>query len=392
MAGALAGTTVLEIASYVAGPYAGVLLADMGATVIKVEAPPDGDPYRGWGEERYSPTFCSVNRNKQSLLLDLRRPDGRDAFLRLAARADVVIENLRPGVVDRLGVGYEAVRARNPRIVYCSLSGFGQDGPYRDRPGYDTLGQAMSGLLSLLTDRAAPRPMGISLSDHLTGIFACYGILCALLARERTGKGQRVETSLLRATVAFIGENAARYLAGGEVPDRASRTRLAQVFAFTGGDGLPFVVHLSSPPKFWEGLTAALERPDLRADPRFASRPARQRHYDELRALLAEVFATAPRAVWLERLLAHDVPCGPLNTLAEAFEDPQVRHLGMVTETRHPQLGSVRLTANPVTLSATPPQLAAPPPALGEHTEAVLRAAGYSAAALAELRAAGAIP
>jgi formyl-CoA transferase len=392
MAGALAGTTVLEVASYVAGPYAGVLLADMGATVIKIEAPPDGDPFRGWAEGGYSPTFCSVNRNKQSLLLDLRQPAGRDAFLRLADTADVVVENLRPGTVDRLGIGYDAVRARNPRIVYCSLSGFGQDGPYRDRPGYDTIGQAMSGLLSLLTDPAAPQPMGISLSDHLTGVFACYGILCALLARERTGEGQRVETSLLRATVAFLAENAARYFANGEVPDRAARTHLAQVYAFRAGDGLPFVIHLSSPPKFWQGLVAAVERPELLADPRFVDRPARQRHYDVLHALLSDVFATAPRAHWLDRLLARDVPCAPLNTLAEAFEDPQVQHLGMVVGARHPRLGAMRLAASGVTLSATPPELTAPPPALGEHTEAVLRTAGYGPADLDALRAACVIP
>lgn len=393
MAGALAGITVLEVASYVAGPYAGVLLADMGATVIKIEAPPDGDPFRSWSDAGFSPTFASVNRNKQSVVLDLRQPAGRDAFLRLADGADVIVENLRPGVVDRLGIGYETVAARNPRLVYCLLSGFGQDGPYRDRPGYDTIGQAMSGLLSLLTDRDDPRPMGISLSDHLTGLFAAYGILTALVARGRSGQGQIVETSLLRATTAFLAENAARYFAGGRVPDRGARTRLAQVYAFRAGDGLPFVVHLSSPPKFWQGLVAAVERPDLLTDPRFVDRPARQRHYPELQALLSDVFATAPREHWLERMLARDVPCAPLNTLEEAFADPQVQHLNMVQEVTHPRHGTMRLAANAVTLSGTPPdEPAAPPPALGEHTAAVLRAGGLSDAEVATLRAAGVIP
>ena len=203
MAGALEGTKILELASYVTGPFAAMLLADLGASVIKVEAPGQGDPFRGWGKAGYSPTFCSMNRNKRSLTLNLQAPEGRAVFLRLAGDADVVIENMRAGVVDRLGIGYEAVRGVNPRIVYCSISGFGQDGPYRDRPGYDTIGQAMGGLLSLLTDLSAPRGVGISIADHVTGIFACYGVLGALLARERTGEGQKVETSLLQAVIAF---------------------------------------------------------------------------------------------------------------------------------------------------------------------------------------------
>jgi formyl-CoA transferase len=205
----LAGIRVLEVASYVTGPYAGALLADMGAEVIKIEEAEQGDPFRGWGKGGYSPTFRSVNRGKRSVAIDLRSVQGRDIVLRLADRADVVVENYRPGTVDRLGIGYAEVRARNPRVVYCSISGFGSSGPYRDRPGYDTVGQAVSGLLSLLTDLDRPRPMGISLSDHLTGLYACYGVLAALVGRGVNGQGRRVETSLLQATTAFLAENAA---------------------------------------------------------------------------------------------------------------------------------------------------------------------------------------
>ena len=215
----LRGLRVVEIASYVTGPYAAALLADLGADVVKVEERTKGDPFRGWGKGGYSPTFRSVNRGKRSMGLDIRTAAGRDAVLGLIDRADVLIENHRPGVMDRLGLGYAAVTARNPRLVYCSISGFGETGPYRDRPGYDTVGQAVSGLLGLLTDLDAPLPMGISLSDHLTGVFACYGILAALVGRGIDGAGRRVETSLLRATTAFIAENAARYFDEGESPD-----------------------------------------------------------------------------------------------------------------------------------------------------------------------------
>jgi len=230
----------------------------------------------------------------------------------------------------------------------------------------------MSGLLSVLTDREDPKLPGISLADHLTGVFACYGILGALLARERTGKGQRVETSLLQAGVAFLGEHAARYFASGKPPTRETRVRSALVFAFLGSDGLPFVIHLSSPQKFFEGLVAAVERPDLLSDPRFKTRPARVEHHGELVKTLSGIFASAPRARWLERLLAHDVPSAPLNTLAEVFADPQVRHLGLRTSTTHPVRGTTDAVLPAVRLEGTPLEIRLAPPLLGEHTAEVL--------------------
>ncbi len=259
----LGGLQVLELATYVTGPYAGALLADMGADVIKIEERTRGDPFRGWGKGGYSPTFRSVNRGKRSIAIDLRTEAGRSVAEGIARKADVVIENFRPGVVERLGMGYEQVAAINPAVVYCSISGFGSSGPYRNRPGYDTVGQAMSGLLGLLTDLEAPRAMGISLSDHITGLYACYGVLTALVGRGLSGKGRHVETSLLQATTAFVAENAARYLDDGDVPTRATRAHIAQAYAFTAGDGRPFVVHLSSPPKFWLGLVEVVGQPNL---------------------------------------------------------------------------------------------------------------------------------
>jgi crotonobetainyl-CoA:carnitine CoA-transferase CaiB-like acyl-CoA transferase len=387
----LQGITVVEFADYVTGPYAGALLADMGARVIKIEAPGRGDPFRGWGAGGYNATFCSVNRGKESITLDLRLPEGQEVARALAQRADVFIENHRPGVAARLGVGWEQLHELNPRLIYCSISGFGQDGPYRDRPGYDTIGQAMGGLLSLLTDRLDPKGMGISLSDHLAGVFAAYGILAALVGRGVTGQGQYVETSLLQATVAFTGENAARYFESGEVPDRAHRTHTAQVYAFVAGDGLPFVIHLSSPQKFFVGLTRAVERPDLAADPHFADRNARQRHYRDLEAILQETFRQQPRATWLDRLHAEDVPAAPLYDLAEVFADPQVQHLGMERTLHHPERGPVRLVESAVRLSAMPEPPDQPPPLLSEHTAALLAELGYDAAAVERLRATGAL-
>ena len=313
MPGALEGIRVVEFASYVSGPYAGMMLGDLGAEVIKVETPGKGDPFRGWGRVDYSPTFGSVNRNKKSIVLDLKTDAGKADAKRLAASADVLIENMRAGAMERLGLGYEDLTPANPRLIYCAITGFGTTGPYAKRPGYDTVGQAASGLLSLLTDLDNPRPMGISLSDHLSGMVAAQGILAALIARGVSGRGQRVDTSLLEATLAFCGENAANYFESGKTPNRAMRTHRAQVYAFVAGDGKPFVIHLSSPAKFWEGLVRVVAKPEWLADPRFANREMRGKNYEALHAGLAQVFSTDSRAVWLDLLQAEDVPAAPLN-------------------------------------------------------------------------------
>ena len=391
MNGALEGIRVLELASYVTGPFAALLLADLGADVVKIEQPGQGDPFRGWGEKLYSATFCSLNRNKKSVTLDIRRDEGRDIFLKLAAGSDIVIENFRPGTMEKRGLGYEAIQALNPKVIYCSISGFGQKGPYRDLPGYDTIGQAMSGLLSLLTDPEKPQGMGVSFSDHLTGIYACYGILGALVHRMITGEGQRVETSLLRATLSFISENAARYFETGVVPRRAYRTKTAGVFAFVDKDGLPFVIHLSSPEKFWRGLLEAVGKKEWAEDARFRDRKGRTENYDLLTGLLQSIFNGGRREEWLQRLQAHDVPCAPLNTLGEVFDDPQVREYGFPIEVEHPRMGKMRLVGSGVELSRTPPGIKMPPPTLGEHTGEVLSALGYSQDAITKLKDLGVV-
>jgi len=381
---ALDGVTVLEFASYVSGPYAGMLLGDLGAEIIKIEDPKSGDPFRGWGAADYSATFGSVNRNKKSVILDLKSEDGLKAARALAAKADVIIENYRTGTMDRLGLGYDELSKTNPRLIYCSITGFGSTGPYAQRPGYDTVGQAMGALLSVLTDLDAPQPMGVSLSDHLTGIMAAYGVLGALMARERTGKGQRVETSLLAATLAFLGENAARYFEEGDIPKRKTRTQTAQVYAFVAGDGKPFVVHLSSPPKFWEGLCRVAGHPDWIADARFKTKADRRKAYDTLHAGFQEVFSTKPRQHWLDALLAADVPSAPIYTLDEALADPQVQHLGMVKELSHPKVGKVKLVTGAVTFSDTPVEIESPAPTHGQHTDEVLAGIGMKAGRAAE--------
>jgi formyl-CoA transferase len=372
-AGALDGIRVLEFASYVSGPFAGMLLSDLGAEVIKVESPDGGDPFRNWGKQDYNGTFGSMNRNKKSVTLDLKTEAGRAAARRLALETDVIIENFRSGVMDRLGLGYEALAAENPRLVYCSITGFGSDGPYRSRPGYDTVGQAVSGLLAVLTDRKAPQPMGVSLSDHLAGTFGAYGVLAALMARNVSGRGQKVETSLLQATLAFLGENAATFFDDDRIPSRATRCQRAQVFAFTAGDGLPFVVHLSSPEKFWRGLLTVTDREALATDERFRTRELRVKNYDALCAELTAAFQGRPRAEWLKLLEAQDVPSGPINTIDEVFADPQVVALDMRKNLSHRTRGTVSVVGNPVRLSATPPRVETSAPDLGAHNDEFLR-------------------
>jgi crotonobetainyl-CoA:carnitine CoA-transferase CaiB-like acyl-CoA transferase len=349
-----------------------MLLADFGADVIKIEVPGKGDPFRGWGRIEYSPTFGSVNRNKRSIVLDLKSPEGAAAARALIRTADVVIENFRTGTMERLGLGYAEVKKDNPGLVWSSITGFGTDGPYASRPGYDTVGQAMSGLLSLLTDVENPRPMGISLSDHLSGMVACNGIMAALIARARTGRGQRVDTSLLEATISFCGENAARFFENGKVPRRATRTHQAQVYAFVAKEGKAFVVHLSSPTKFWEALCDVAGHPEWVKDPRFATKEIRGKNYDALNSLLAEVFKTDTRASWLAKLEAADVPSAPLNTFDDVYDDPQVKHLGMRKDVMHKHVGMVGLVRNGVRMSETPPEIRTAAPELGEHTEDVL--------------------
>lgn len=387
-AGCLAGIKILDLTSNIAGPFGAMLLGDLGADVIKIETPGVGDPFRHWDDrwKEYSPIFVSLNRNKRSITLNLKSSQGKRIFMQLAKDADVVIESLRPGTVDALGIGYEDVKRINRRIVYCSVSAFGQSGPYREKPGYDTLGQALSGLLSLSNDPGVPQGPGIPISDHIAGIFSCYGVLAALMGRERTGKGQKVETSLLEATLSFIGYAATPYLTVKDVVNKRMRLTTAQVYAFTASDGKDFVLHLSYPAKFWESLTDAVGRPELRQDGRFLNRTDRVTNYEALRATLQETISRRTRGEWLAKLEAADVPSAPIRTIDEVFEDPQVRHLDMLTRLQDSENRTIPLVRNGVRLGATPTPSYRCPPRLGEHTEQVLAGLGYDAAQIKELR------
>jgi crotonobetainyl-CoA:carnitine CoA-transferase CaiB-like acyl-CoA transferase len=391
MPGPLAGVRVVELGSFITAPYASQLLADLGAAVVKIERPPEGDPFRSWDGGLYGPTYLAFNRSKRSLSLNFQAAGAYDVFWRLAERADVVLENFRPGVMERLGIGYEQIRARNPRVIYCSITGMGQSGPYAHKPSYDTVGQGLSGLLGLLTDPNDPRPAGPALSDAMTGACAAYGVLAALYARGQTGEGQRVETSMLEATLGFLLEPLTRYLANGEVYGPFTRPRLSQVYAFQCADGLGLAVHLSSPDKFWRSFAGAIGRTDLLEDPRFQRFQDRVQHYEALAAAITPLIQTRTRPEWLRLLEAADVPCTPIYTLDQVFADPQVQHLNLVQQTEHPTQGPVRLLGFPVRFAATPLPPSTAPPTLGQDTAAILAELGYAPAEIERLTDEGAV-
>ncbi|MFD5865081.1 CaiB/BaiF CoA transferase family protein [Agromyces sp. NPDC127015] len=331
-AGPLAGIRVVELGQYISGPYAAKLLADLGADVIKVESP-DGDPMRRWeGHGAMSPQFAAYNRGKRAVVLDLKGERGLAELLRLAGDADVLIENFRPGVAERLGFGPDVLRARNPRLVSCSITGFGAEGPYAKRPAYDTVISAVGGMYSQVVPEHILRPMGPAFSDLLSGMQAAQAVLAALHARNASGEGEHIEVSMVGSLIDFLTEAASTYLETGQVAGPDSRPRRAQAYACRGSDGRAFVIHMSVPEKFWTGLVDVLEHPELAEDPRFATREARVRNYDDLDVELKKITARMPRQYWLDRLVEHDIPHGPLNTVADLFDDPQIASMGLVEE------------------------------------------------------------
>jgi crotonobetainyl-CoA:carnitine CoA-transferase CaiB-like acyl-CoA transferase len=387
MPGTLDGIRVVELTTMITGPLAGQLLGDLGAAVIKIENRESGDPFRNYHGGNYSGHFLSYNRNKRSLTLDLRAARGKEILWDLIRRADVLIDNFRPGVLDRLGFTADKLVAENPRLVHASITGFGPDGPYRDRPSYDAVAQALSGVLAQFVDPEKPQPAGPTLSDNISGYYLAYGVLAALFERERTGKARRVETSMLEATIAFAPDGFINHKRFGLDIGPLSRVSTSQSYAFRCQDAGIVAIHLSNQPKFWEGLLNALERQDVAADPRFADRGDRIRHYTALRDELAKTFLTRPRAEWERRLEAEDVPYAPVLGPPEVFDDPQVRHLGTFYAVAHPTEGEVCGVNPPVFLDGARPGTIAAPPTLGEHTDAVLQELGLSREEVAELRA-----
>jgi crotonobetainyl-CoA:carnitine CoA-transferase CaiB-like acyl-CoA transferase len=365
----LADIRVVEQGTFITGPCAGMMLADLGADVIKIESP-EGDPYRSYQGGQYSPHFQAYNRNKRSLALDLKSAQDRELFDRLIREADVFIQNFRPGTAERLGAGLARLLNINPRLVYCSISGFGSSGPYTDRPSYDSVAQALSGFLSVVVDYRRPQFLGPALADAITGLYASYGILAALVKRGRTGRGGLVEVSMLEAMAHFAVEPFASFFALGQTPTSADRPRLAQAYILRTSDARLIAIHLSSLEKFWQGLVAALDAPELAADPRFNNRLGRIAEYDALRVELDDRFVRQPLAHWVERLQNNDVPYAPINRIDDVVKDPQVEHLGLIVPVEEPH-GAKRAVRPAVQFGGVRARSVRPAPLLNEHGAAI---------------------
>jgi crotonobetainyl-CoA:carnitine CoA-transferase CaiB-like acyl-CoA transferase len=400
--GPLDGITVLDLTRVLSGPYCTMLLADMGARVIKIEQPGKGDDTRAWGPPFLPPIapnppesdsvypgesayYLSINRNKESVTLDFKQADGRALLDRLIAKSDVLVENFRPGTLDKLRLDYASLGPAHPRLVYCSVSGFGQTGPRRHEPGYDAVMQGEGGLMSITgpTD-GAPLRLGVAIADIVSGMFAAYGIAVALVARDRTGRGQDVDVAMLDSVVALLTYQAGSFFASGRVPGRLGNRHPSivpyETFAASDAD---FVLAVGTDPQ-WRRFCAVAGLPE---EERFATNSQRVTRYDELRPILAERLRAEPRQVWIDRLTAAGIPCGSVRNFQELFTDPQIAARDMLCVVDHPALGALRTLGVPVKLSDTAGAVRTPPPMLGEHTEAVLRQdLGLDARAIDRLR------
>ena len=380
---------VLEITQVMSGPFCGLLLADLGADVIKVEKA-EGDDSRRMAPPHIggeSAAFMAINRNKRGVGLNLKAKEGQEVFRKLAARADVLIENFRPGTMQDFGLGYADLSAHDPALIYCSISGFGQTGPYRQRGGFDLVAQAMSGLMSI-TGHADQPPVkvGVPIADLNAGLYACYAILAAYIHRLKTGQGQHIDTSLLEAGLAYTFWESSIYFATGvSAPPMGSAHRLSAPYqAVRASDG--YLALGAANQRAWEQLCVVIGRRDLLAEPRFATNAERTRHQQELADILEEVFATKPVAEWLSDLEQAGVPAGPVYDIEQVYHDPQVLARDMVVDLEHPTAGLTKAIGLPVKLSRTPGQIRRPAPTLGQHTDEVLRELGLSPEAILALR------
>jgi len=395
-AGPLDGVTILDFTRVLSGPYCTMLLADMGARVIKIEQPGRGDDTRAWGPpfvNGESAYFLSINRNKESLTLDLKHPAARAVLNCLLPRADVLVENFRPGTMDRLGLGYDALAPRYPRLVYCSISGFGQTGPRRGEPGYDAVMQGEGGLMSITgTPDGPPFRLGVAISDIVSGMFAAQGIAMALLARVRSERGQRVDVGMLDSTVALLTYQAGIYFATGTTPGRMGNRHPTivpyETFAASDGD---FVVAVGNDDQ-WRRFCRLLGAEEIAGDERFATNSARVRNYDALRPLLVERLRSRTRREWVENLKEAGVPCGSVREVGDVLQDPQLDARQMIETVEHMTAGAVRVLGVPIKLSDTPGGVRTAPPALGQHTRQILEGeCGMSAGQIQEMSRTGGI-
>lgn len=371
MAKPLSGVRVLDMGTFITGPAAGMLLADLGAEVIKVEMPGTGDPFRSFKGDLYSPHFQTYNRNKKSITLNTKQPEDRAALDELVKSADVFLQNFRPGVAERLGVDAERLQAINPRLVYADISGFGNDGPHKDRPAFDTVAQASTGFLRLLLNPKQPRVVGPAIGDAVTGFYAAYGILAALFEREKTGKGRKVETSMFEALCHFNLDDFTHYLSEGEIMGPTSRPHVSQSYVFECGDGGWIALHMSSPPKFWDNLAVAMGQPDMLSRPEFESREARIANYEGVIAFLAPIFATQPRAFWEERLVAGEVPHSPVYSSKEVLDGDLAKHHKLEASGEGPR-GTFKTIRFPVRFDGEIEGEVSVPPELGQDNAELL--------------------
>jgi crotonobetainyl-CoA:carnitine CoA-transferase CaiB-like acyl-CoA transferase len=372
----LADYKILDLGSFITAPHASMLMGELGADVIKVERPGTGDPFRWHNDGLSSPIFQAHNRNKRSIALDFTEPEGLEVLDRLVAWADVVVINVRPGVDVKLKIDEERLRRINPRLVYCSITGFGSSGPYAKRPAYDTVGMAMSGLISRIHQGEDPRVAGPSMSDTVTGMIACIGVLAALLERSRTGKGRLVETNMLEATLSFAIDPMIYLLVTGNLQPYFQRGAASQAYVLLCRDERRLCLHMSSPDKFWSSLADAIERPDLKQQ--YPDRVSRGENYESIGKVLASVFRTRDRAEWMRILEEHDVPFAPELSGEEMLDDPQVRHLGVFNETSHKGLGATRGVNRALHFDGDNQSSFYGTPRLGEHTLEILGQIGLN--------------
>jgi len=372
MARPLEGVRVLDMGTFITGPACGMLLADLGAEVIKVEMPETGDPFRAFKGDLYSPHYQTYNRNKKSITLNTKaNPEDLAALDELVKTADVFIQNFRPGVAERLGVGCERLQGINPRLIYADISGFGNDGPWKDRPAFDTVSQAATGFLRLLANPANPRVVGPAIGDAVTGFYTAYGVLAALYEREKTGRGRKVETSMFEAMCHFNLDDFTHYLSVDEVMGPWSRPHVSQSYVFQCSDGGWIALHMSSPPKFWENLATAVGQPDMLQRPEFESRPARIANYEKVVDFLAPIFATRPRAEWEATLTNLEVPHSAVYTSKEVVEGELAAHHHLVVEGEGVR-GTFRTIRNPIRFDGEMEDSVVPPPELGADNEEIL--------------------
>src|SRR5918999_1855980 len=389
---ALSRLRILDLSRVRAGPTCVRQFADFGADVIKIESPPGVDPNEGMGGPRHGPDMQNLHRNKRSMTLNLKLPQSREVLGRLVKSADVVVENYRPDVKYRLGIDDASLEKINPRIILASISGFGQDGPYAKRPGFDQIAQGMSGLMSVTwLPGQGPVRTGAAIADLTAGLYAAIGVMIALIERESSGKGQWVQSSLLQAGISLLDFQAARYLMEGEVPPQVGNDHPTSMptSAYKTRDG--YINVAASGEGMWASLCKAIGREDMLASPDFKGGKKRAENRAELNAILNESLAKKTSAEWIELLNKAGIPCGPIYKVDEVFADPQVKHLGVATAVEHAQLGRKQILANAAVLSRTPAKVVSPTPEIGEHTEEILRELDYNAAQIAQLRQGGVV-